>query len=330
MSAQARLAARAAPRLSVVIPVFNEEAGLPALFARLYPALDALQRSYECIFVDDGSVDRSVALLREMFQRRPGQTRLVILRGNFGQHAAILAGFERARGDFVVTLDADLQNPPEEIANLLAAHDAGHDYVGTIRQQRQDSWWRRRASAAMNAIRARISGIRMADQGCMLRGYSREIVGAINQSREVTTFLPALGALYALRAIEIPVRHEERHAGASKYSLYRLIRLNFDLVTGFSLVPLQLFSMAGIVVSLLSFLFVVFLALRRLLLGPEAEGVFTLFALVFLLIGIVLFGIGLLGEYIGRIYLQVRNRPRYVIQAIVEEPAGNPSPDGIA
>jgi len=326
MSAKPRLAARAAPVLSVVIPVFNEEAGLPALFARLYPALDALQRSYECIFVDDGSVDRSVALLREMFQRRPGQTRLVILRGNFGQHAAILAGFERARGDFVVTLDADLQNPPEEIARLVAAHDAGHDYVGTIRQQRQDSWWRRRASAAMNAIRARISGIRMADQGCMLRGYSREVVDAINRSREVTTFLPALGALYALRAIEIPVRHEERHAGASKYSLYRLIRLNFDLMTGFSLVPLQLFSMAGIVVSLLSFLFVVFLTVRRVLVGPEAEGVFTLFAIVLLMIGIVLFGIGLLGEYIGRIYLQVRNRPRYVIQAVVEEPPTGEAP----
>jgi undecaprenyl-phosphate 4-deoxy-4-formamido-L-arabinose transferase len=166
----------------------------------------------------------------------------------------------------------------------------------------------------------------MADQGCMLRGYSREVVDAINRSREVTTFLPALGALYALRAIEIPVRHEERHAGASKYSLYRLIRLNFDLMTGFSLVPLQLFSMAGIVVSLLSFLFVVFLTVRRVLVGPEAEGVFTLFAIVFLMIGIVLFGIGLLGEYIGRIYLQVRNRPRYVIQAVVEEPATEDAP----
>src|ERR1044072_6514541 len=248
------------------------------------------------------------------------------LRGNFGQHAAILAGFERARGAFVVTLDADLQNPPEEIAYLVAAFDAGHDYVGNERQQRQDSWWRTRASAAMNAMRQRTSGIRMTDQGCMLRGYLREIVDAIKRSREVTTFLPALASLYALRAPEIPVRHEERHAGESKYSLYRLIRLNFDLMTGFSLVPLQLFSMAGTVVSLLSFFFVVFLAVRRVLVGPEAEGVFTLFTIVFLMIGIVLFGIGLLGEYIGRIYLQVRDRPAYVIQAVVEEPAAGESP----
>jgi undecaprenyl-phosphate 4-deoxy-4-formamido-L-arabinose transferase len=319
MSAQPRRAARAAPRLSVVIPVFNEAAGLPALFTRLYAALDALQRSYECIFVDDGSVDGSVALLREMFQRRPGQTRLVILRGNFGQHAAILAGFERARGDFVVTLDADLQNPPEEIANLVAAHDAGHDYVGTIRQQRQDNWWRRRASAAMNALRERISGIRMADQGCMLRGYSREVVDAINRSREITTFLPALGALYALRAVEIPVSHEERHAGASKYSLYRLIRLNFDLMTGFSLVPLQVFTITGMVIAVLSLFFVLFLAIRRLIVGPEAEGLFTLFGIMFFLVGVLLFGLGIVGEYIGRIYAQVRQRPRFVIATIFQD-----------
>jgi undecaprenyl-phosphate 4-deoxy-4-formamido-L-arabinose transferase len=325
MSARAQVALRPLPQLSVVIPVFNEESCLPALVARLYPALDALRRPYECIFVDDGSTDRSVALLRETFQQRPHETRIVVLRGNFGQHAAIRAGFERARGDFIVTLDADLQNPPEEIAHLVARFDEGYDYVGTIRERRHDAWWRRKASAAMNTVRQRISGIRMTDQGCMLRGYSRAIVSAINQSREVTTFLPALGSLYALRSIEIPVRHEERESGTSKYSLYRLIRLNFDLMTGFSLVPLQLFSMAGIVIAALSFLFVVYLALRRLLIGPEAEGVFTLFAIVFLMIGIVLFGIGLLGEYIGRIYLQVRDRPRYVVQAVIEADRGESS-----
>jgi undecaprenyl-phosphate 4-deoxy-4-formamido-L-arabinose transferase len=325
MSARAQIALRPLPQLSVVIPVFNEESCLPALVARLYPALDALRRPYECIFVDDGSTDRSVALLRETFQQRPHETRIVVLRGNFGQHAAIRAGFERARGDFIVTLDADLQNPPEEIAHLVARFDEGYDYVGTIRERRRDAWWRRKASAAMNIVRQRISGIRMTDQGCMLRGYSRAIVSAINQSREVTTFLPALGSLYALRPIEIPVRHEERESGTSKYSLYRLIRLNFDLMTGFSLVPLQLFSMAGIVIAALSFLFVVYLAARRLLIGPEAEGVFTLFAIVFLMIGIVLFGIGLLGEYIGRIYLQVRDRPRYVVQAVIEADRGETS-----
>jgi undecaprenyl-phosphate 4-deoxy-4-formamido-L-arabinose transferase len=247
---------------------------------------------------------------------------VILLTRNAGQHMAILAGFAHSRGDYVITLDADLQNPPEEIGKLLARFDEGYDYVGTIRAERRDRWWRRKASAAMNVVRERISGIRMTDQGCMLRGYSRDIVDTINQSREVSTFLPALGSLYALRTIEIPVRHEPRAAGASKYSLYRLIRLNFDLMTGFSLVPLQIFSMVGIVVSLLSLLFVVFLGVRRLIVGPEAEGVFTLFAIMFLLLGIVLFGIGLLGEYVGRIFLQVRDRPRYVVGAVIEAEHG--------
>lgn len=326
MSVQPLRVAHGSPQLSVVIPVFNEESVLPALFARLYPALDAIGRSYECIFVDDGSRDRSVALLRQMFQRRPEETRLVILRGNFGQHAATLAAFERARGELIVTIDADLQNPPEEIARLVASFDEGFDYIGTIREHRKDPWWRRQASSAMNAVRERISGIRMTDQGCMLRGYSRAVIDAINRSREVSTFIPALGCLYALRPTEIPVRHDARSAGESKYSLYRLIRLNFDLMTGFSVMPLQLFSMAGIVISLLSALFVVFLLVRRIVLGPEVQGVFTLFAIVFLLIGIALFGIGLLGEYIGRIYLQVRQRPRYLIDAVVERQSEETEP----
>ena len=320
------LIAQGAPAISIVIPVYNEESCLRELFARLYPALDALQRSYEVIFIDDGSKDRSVALLREIFQQRPAQTRIVILRGNFGQHAAIMAGFERTRGEFVVTLDADLQNPPEEIAKLVASYEQGHDYVGTVRMNRRDLWWRRKASALMNLIREKISGIRMTDQGCMLRGYSRNIVDAINQTREVSTFLPALGSMYALRGTEIQVAHDERLSGESKYSLYKLVRLNFDLMTGFSLVPLQFFSMAGMVISLLSFAFVVFLTIRRLVIGPEAEGLFTLFAIVFLLIGITLFGIGLLGEYIGRIYLQVRKRPKFLIDAVVEARQDQPDP----
>jgi len=309
----------APPDVTVVIPVYNEEQGLPALFARLYPALDALARSYEVIFVNDGSRDRSAAMLREQFQRRPDVTRVVLLNGNFGQHNAILAAFNLSRGRRLVTLDADLQNPPEEIGRLLAAMEDGHDYVGTIRRLRQDSWFRRAASRTMNQVRERITRIRMTDQGCMLRAYDRSIVEAINQSRELNTFIPALAYTFASNPVEIEVGHEERHAGETKYSLYRLIQLNFDLMTGFSVVPLQLFSFAGMVISILSALFVVFLLLRRLLVGPEAEGLFTLFAIAFFLIGILLFGVGLLGEYVGRIYEQVRQRPRYLVQAVLEQ-----------
>jgi undecaprenyl-phosphate 4-deoxy-4-formamido-L-arabinose transferase len=307
------------PTLSVVIPVYNEEAVLPSLFARLYPALDALGRSYEVIFINDGSSDRSAALLREQFEKRPDATRVILFNGNFGQHLAIMAGFEASRGERVVTLDADLQNPPEEIGKLLAKMDEGYDYVGTVRATRRDTAFRRHASRLVNALRERTTRIRMTDQGCMLRAYSRAIVDTVNACREINTFIPALAYTFAERPIEIEVMHEERAAGESKYSLYKLVRLNFDLVTGFSTMPLQLFSLSGIVISLLSIGFVLFLAIRRLVVGPEAEGVFTLFGIAFFLIGVTLFGIGLLGEYIGRIYEQVRQRPRYIIRAILEQ-----------
>src|SRR5262249_56873865 len=182
-----------------------------------------------------------------------------------------------------------------------------------------DSWWRRVASKAMNQVRERLTRIRMTDQGCMLRAYSKEIVAAVADSREVSTYIPALAYTFAARPTEIEVAHEERAAGESKYSLYKLVRLNFDLVTGFSVMPLQLFSLSGIVISLVSIAFVVFLAVRRLVVGPEAEGVFTLFGIAFFLIGITLFGIGLLGEYVGPIYEQLRDRPPYVIQATLEK-----------
>jgi undecaprenyl-phosphate 4-deoxy-4-formamido-L-arabinose transferase len=310
---------RVEPELTVIIPVYNEEAILPALFSRLYAAVDKLGRSYECLFIDDGSTDRSAALLREQFSKRPAHTRVVLLNGNFGQHAAILAGFDYMRGRRAVTLDADLQNPPEEIGKLLNKMDEGHDYVGTIRILRQDLWWRRVASRCINKLRERTTKIRMTDQGCMLRAYDYSIVQAIKRSQEINAFIPALAYLYARNPMEIEVAHSERQAGESKYSLYKLIRINFDLLTGFSLAPLQVFSMIGMVIAMLSGMLVVLLVLRRLFVGPEVEGVFTLFGIMFFFIGVVLFGIGILGEYVGRIYQQVQNRPRYIVQATLED-----------
>jgi len=308
----------AIPKLSVVIPVYNEEAVLPTLFARLYPALDALGVGYEIVFVNDGSKDRSVALLRQQFSLRPQHTRVILFHANFGQHSAVMAGLAYARGEYIVTLDADLQNPPEEIGKLVGMLDQGYDYVGTIRQQRQDSLWRRWFSKRINRLRELITPVRITDQGCMMRGYARSVVTALNQTREVNTFIPALASLYAMKPIEVPIAHEERFAGRSKYSIYSLIRLNFDLITGFSVVPLQLFSMVGMLISLLSALLFFVLLVRRIWHGSEAEGVFTLFAFVFFLIGVALFGIGLLGEYVGRIYAQVRERPRYIVEGVLE------------
>ena len=313
-----------APQLSIVIPVYNEEEGLQALFDRLYPAMDQLQAKlnlrYEIIFVNDGSRDRSAGMLAAQFDLRPDTTRVVLFQNNFGQHMAIMAGFEYARGESIITLDADLQNPPEEIALLAAELIKGHDYVGTIRSNRQDSWFRKTASRAMNHLRQRITRITMTDQGCMLRGYSRRIVNLVRQCNESNTFIPALAYTFAANPTEIEVKHEERFAGESKYSLYQLIRLNFDLVTGFSVMPLQLFSIFGMLLALGSGTLFALLLVRRFVLGSEVEGVFTLFALTFFLIGVMLFGLGLLGEYIGRIYQQVRERPRYVVQTVLERP----------
>ncbi len=305
------------PHLSIVIPVYNEEANLPLLFTRLYATLDQLPCSWECVFVDDGSKDHSVALLRAQYQLRPQHTRVIVFRRNFGQHAAIMAGFEAAQGDVIITLDADLQNPPEEIPQLLAASDAGHDYVGTIRKGRQDHWARTFLSRRINGLRDRMTPIRITDQGCMLRAYSRHVIDAVNASQEVNTFIPALAYLYARDPVEIEVRHEARHAGESKYSFYKLIRLNFDLMTGFTVVPLQLFSMLGMIISGISLLLFVYLIVDRILHGPDVQGVFTLFAIVFFLLGLALFGIGLIGEYVGRTYEQVRGRPRYLIAAVL-------------
>src|SRR5216110_2563047 len=259
------------PYLSVVVPVYNEEAGLPALFARLYPALDALAVPYEVIFVNDGSLDRSAALLKDQFQARPDVTRVVLFNANDGQHLAIVAGFERVRGERIVTLDADLQNPPEEIGKLLAAMDQGADYVGGVRSVREDSWWRRTASKLMNRLRYDLTRIRMTDQGCMLRAYDRSIVDAVAASREVSTFIPALAYTFANHPTEVEVAHAERVAGESKYSLYKLIRLNFDLVTGFSLVPLQLFSMFGMIVSAGALVTYLVVMVERLLLTGWRE-----------------------------------------------------------
>lgn len=305
--------------LSVVIPIYNEESGLAALFARLYPALDALGWRYELILVDDGSRDKSAAMLREQFNARPDVTRVILLAVNAGQHMAIKAGFEHTRGNVVVTLDADLQNPPEEISKLLIKMNEGFDYVGGYRKERQDSFFRRYASRFLNRLRERTTRIRMRDQGCMLRAYSRGIVDAINHTQEVNLFIPALAYLYSRRPTDVEVAHEERAAGESKYSLSSLMRLNFDLMTGYSRAPLQFFTWLGMVTSGIAGFFVVVLILRRIFIGPEAEGLFTLFGITLFLVGIALFGLGLLGEYVGRIYQQVQSRPRYLVQALLEK-----------
>jgi undecaprenyl-phosphate 4-deoxy-4-formamido-L-arabinose transferase len=307
-------------QLTVVIPVYNEELNLPTLFKRLYPVLDGLGRRYEIIFTNDGSHDRSIELLKAQHTARPDVTRVIDFNANYGQHMAIMAAFERVRGDIVVTLDADLQNPPEEIPKLLALMDAGNDCVGAFRLNRQDSFFRTFASKIINFVRKKTTNIEMTDQGCMLRAYSRQIIEAIVRSGAINTFIPALAYSFSSNPTEVGVKHEERHAGVSNYSFYQLIRLNFDLITGFSLAPLQYFTMFAGLSSLGSLALMALLLIRRFVFNLDREtfGVFTLFAILFFLLSVAMVGIGIIGEYVGRTYQVVRARQKYFVKEIFE------------
>lgn len=303
------------PYISVVIPIHNEQEVLSELYTRLTAVLDKIKKPSEIVFVNDGSRDKSEKILTEYHQLRPHQIKVINFNSNFGQHMAIMAGFEKVDGEIIITMDADLQNLPEDIPKLIKAMEKGHDVVGGWRENRQDKLWRKLVSNLHNKFRLKIAPkINMKDEGCMLRAYRRDIVDLMVSSGESSTFIPALALTYANNPTDIPVQHAAREQGTSSYNFYKLIRYNFDLVTNFSLVPLQIFTMIGLLVSSASAVLFIYMVVRRLIIGPEVQGVFTLFAIVFFLIGCCLFGLGILGEYIGRIYQETLNRPRFVIK----------------
>jgi len=303
--------------VSVVIPLYNEAINIEKLDERLSRTLESMGRSYEIIYVDDGSTDGTTEILRRLHSKNR-KIKLIIFNRNYGQHAAVVAGFERALGEIIVTLDGDLQNPPEEIPKLVAKIQEGYDVVGGWREGRQDPVIRRILSYMINRVTSVIIGVRMRDYGCMLRAYRRSVVERICQCQEISSFIPVLANAFAGSVAEIPVAHSPRWSGRSKYTPFRLLRLNFDLLTGFSLLPIQAVSLAGVIIAFLGIGFGSFLAVRRLLVGPEVEGVFTLFAILFFFVGIQILALGLIGEYIGRIYMEVRRRPRYVIKEVLE------------
>jgi undecaprenyl-phosphate 4-deoxy-4-formamido-L-arabinose transferase len=310
--------------ISIVIPVYNEAANLGSLWTRLKAMLDSLGRPSEVIFVDDGSADASLNMLLEIARQDPSRVRVVELARNFGQHAAVMAGFRESRGDIVVTLDADLQNPPEEIPRLIDAIDAGNDVAAGWRAQRQDDPFRRIASQWHNRLTSSILGAPMHDWGCMLRAYRRHIVDTVVECDEKAVYVPALANSFAKRVTEIPVEHAERAGGESKYNLFRLATLSLNIVTGFSAMPIQLVSVAGILVFIFDALFALFLLVHRIIYGPQQEGaMWTLFAVLFFFVGLLFLALGLIGEYVGRIYLEVRRRPTYLVRAVHE---GHPAP----
>lgn len=308
--------------ISIVIPVFNEEKNLPLLMERLRPVLSALNRPWELILVDDGSRDRSFEILKG-FTNHP-EVRVVELTRNYGQHAAIMAGFSLVRGNIVVTLDADLQNPPEEIPRLIETMEQGGcDVVGTIRKRRKDSLFRILPSRIVNMVARKITGVNMSDWGCMLRAYRRPVVERMIACHEHATFIPALATHFGKRVTEIEVAHEERYGGKSSYPLRKLINLQFDLVASFSELPIKMIMYGGVLLATLGVCFGLFLAVARVVYGAlwAAEGVFTLFAVLFVFVGLQFFALGLIGEYIGRIYREVRKRPEYVIERVYESDA---------
>jgi undecaprenyl-phosphate 4-deoxy-4-formamido-L-arabinose transferase len=304
-------------KIAIVIPVYNEKENLPTLIQRLTSVMQSLGKSYEIIFIDDGSRDNSLEILKE-FSQKPS-VKIVELTRNYGQHAAILAGFSVSSAEIVITMDADLQNPPEEIPNLVRVMEEGnYDVVGTIRRGRKDSFCRIIPSKIINMVARKITGVSLRDWGCMLRAYRRSVVERMIQCHEHSTFIPALATLFSKRVTEIEVAHDERLGGKSSYPLRKLINLQFDLVAAFSNLPMKLIMYGGILMSMLGVCFGIFLATARLVYGARwaAEGIFTLFAVLFVFIGLQFFALGVIGEYIGRIYREVRKRPEYVIENI--------------
>jgi len=305
-----------APKISVVIPVYNEELVLEKLFERLMPVMEGMERDYEVILVDDGSRDSSLTIMRSHASQK---VIVVELSRNYGQHAAVFAGFETCTGEIIVTLDADLQNPPEEIPHLVEVMETGeYEVVGTVRMMRQDTAFRKSASKVVNAFTRRITGVHLSDWGCMLRAYKRHVMEYMVASREHSTFIPALATSFAKDITEIEVKHEERFAGESKYSLSKLISLQFDLMTSFSDFPLKLMLYAGLLLAFLGMGFGTLLAVARLAFGAAwaAEGIFTLFAVLFFFVGAQFLAFGVMGEYVGRIYKEVKKRPAYTIRRI--------------
>jgi len=309
--------------------MYNEERNLPALIERVTKACAALPFAWEVVCVNDGSKDHTPQFIREA-QRQHPQFVLVDFARNFGQHAAVTAGFAHARGEWIITLDADLQNPPEEIPNLVKQFAAGHDLINTVRQNRQDSFFRKFASKITNAMVRKLSGIKLNDFGCMLRGYHRDVARRVVACREYKTFIPALASLFACRPVEIPVAHAERAAGESKYPFHKLLALQLDLITNFSVQPLRLLFITGMIFAVLGMTLGLGILVARFFLGEAwaNQGTLTVLGFLIFLTGGQFFAFGLLGEYIGRIFQQVRLREPWFVSTVeragevVERPVG--------
>ncbi len=304
------------PRVSLIIPVYNEEPSLGELYERITAALGNLGQPYEVVAVDDGSRDKSLELLRS-FRERDKRWRVVRLSRNFGQSAAIYAGFSCARGDYILMIDADLQVFPEDIPLLYEKLVDGCDMVSGWRVNRQDSLFRKGMSRLLNRYTESITGFRIHDHGCSLKGFRRPLVEHMLEFSHRCRYLPVDAAMLGGRMEEVPVRHTERRHGASKYSLFKLFRTGFDMVTSVTIMPLQMIGLLGALCALAGFAMGVRVLYIRLLYG-NLQQVESVIAAFFFLSGMQLMVTGLMCEYVGRIYIEAQKKPLYIIQEELE------------
>jgi glycosyltransferase involved in cell wall biosynthesis len=316
--------------LSIVIPVHNEEESLPKLYEALEDALDALTETWEVILIDDGSEDRSFQILKELYGRDP-RFKAIRFRRNFGQTAAFAAGFDHARGDVVVTLDADLQNDPHDIPLLLKTmHEGDYDIVSGWRVERQDALVRRKLpSRVANWLISRVTGVHLHDYGCSLKAYKSEVTRNVHLYGELHRFVPALASWMGVRIKEVPVRHYPRQYGRSKYGISRTTRVVLDLLTvsfllNYSVKPMQIFGRWGLLSAFVGFVIGLYLTMLKVFTGASLSQRPLLFlAILLIIVGIQFITMGLLGELLVRIYHETQNKPIYVIREMVgDEEAG--------
>jgi undecaprenyl-phosphate 4-deoxy-4-formamido-L-arabinose transferase len=300
------------PEISVVVPVYNEEPIVEELCSRLISVCDGLNRSYEILIVDDGSDDGSFEKL-QLIMKAGGTMRLVQLTRNFGQQAAVLAGFRMSRGKIIVQLDSDLQNPPEEIPKLLAALTKDIDLVTTVHKKRQDGLMRVMGSKFLCGFGQLLFGKDVNLNLSSFRVLRRSVIDKIETCRDRSRYMAVLMSWMGLPSVEIEVEHHARKKGTTKYSFLTLFKLSWDLVTGYSNFPLRLVTYMGMVGAFMGFLMMAFLLYQRMANGILIEGFIVLSAVFAFFAGVQLLSIGFLGEYLGRVHSQVQGRPDYIV-----------------
>ncbi len=310
--------------LSIVLPIYNEAENIPHLYTELVPILEATGSSFEIIAVDDGSSDASFQKLKEL-SARDGRLRAVRFRRNFGQTAAFAAGFDRAGGDVVITMDADLQNDPADIPMLLAKMDEGYDVVSGWRQERWKEGWlafftRRIPSATANWLISRVTGVFLHDYGCALKAYRSDVIQEVRLYGDLHRFIPAIASYYGVRIAEVPVNYRPRRFGRSKYGIKRTVRVLLDLLTvrfllSYSTRPIHIFGLLGLLSALLGMGIGVYLTVIKFLYGAAlAERPLLLFAILLVMVGVQLVTMGLLGEMVVRTYYESQNKPIYAVR----------------